>query len=72
MDKPVIEQQSLDLDRLIEEISQEGRKEKNANVPIKDIFYWWTRKPLALSRASIVLSILNRIDKQKQASKMTK
>jgi adenine-specific DNA methylase len=62
VDKSVIEQQSLDLDRLIEEISQEGRKEKNANVPINDVFYWWTRKPLALSRASIVLSILNKID----------
>ena len=53
--KPVIEHENLDLDRLIQEISQEGRKEKNAKVPLNDLFYWWTRKPLAVSRASVIL-----------------
>lgn len=64
MKKPVIEHENLELDRLIQEIGQEGRKEKNAKVPLNDLFYWWTRKPLALSRASVILSI---IEKQAEA-----
>ena len=58
MKKPIIEHENLDLDSLIQYISHEGRKEKNSRVPLNDLFYWWTRKPLSLSRASVLLSIL--------------
>ena len=58
MKKPIVEHENLDLDSLIQEISHEGRKEKNSRVPLNDLFYWWTRKPLSLSRASVLLSIL--------------
>ena len=66
MKNPIIEQENLELDRLIQEISQEGRKEKNTKNPLNDLFYWWTRKPLALSRASIILSILENQQDSKQ------
>ena len=58
MKKPIIEHENLDLDSLIQYISHEGRKEKNSRVPLNDLFYWWTRKPLSFSRASVLLSIL--------------
>ena len=70
MKKTVIEHENLELDRLIQEISQEGRKEKNAKVPLNDLFYWWTRKPLALSRASVILSVLEKQDDVKQFLKL--
>ena len=70
MKKPVIEHENLELDRLIQEISQEGRKEKNAKVPLNDLFYWWTRKPLALSRASAILPIIEKQDQAKPFLKL--
>jgi putative DNA methylase len=67
--KPLIEHENLDLDRLIREIGREGRKEKNAKNPLNDLFYWWTRKPLILSRSSIMLSLL---EDQKDVSQFLK
>jgi putative DNA methylase len=69
MKNPLIEHENLDLDRLIQDIGQEGRKEKNAKNPLNDLFYWWTRKPLILSRSSIILSVL---DNQKDANQFLK
>lgn len=60
-----IENKGLELFRLFEQISHECRKEKNANVPLNNLFYWWTRKPLALSRAMILLSTIHDTEKIK-------
>jgi len=70
MKDPLIERQDLGINRLLEEIGQEGRKEKNARVPLNNIFYWWTRKPLSLSRASIILSTLNDVENAKSLLKL--
>ena len=58
MDKALIEQGKIELVELFDSISEEARKEKLAVPPINKILYWWTRKPLIVSRAISLLSIL--------------
>ena len=70
LNNSLIEQDSLEIDRIFQEISKEGRKEKNARVPLNDLFYWWSRKPLSVSRASVILSILSKAEDAKQLLKL--
>ncbi|GIU72782.1 MAG: DNA methylase [Candidatus Nitrosocaldaceae archaeon] len=60
MDKALIEKGSIELVELFDLVSEEAAIEKlgNAKPPINQILYWWTRKPLIVSRAITLLSIL--------------
>ena len=61
MDKVLIEDASLDLLELFEQVSQEAKTEKNAVPPINKMIYWWTRKPLVVGRAMTLASTLSDI-----------
>ena len=43
---------------LIHELNKEAKHEKLAIPPINKILYWWSRKPLIVSRAMLLLSVL--------------
>ncbi len=51
--------------RLIEEyfpareLSQQARREKKGHPPTYQMHYWWSRKPLVVSRAAVLASILS-------------
>ena len=61
MHKTLIEGGSFDLIKLFQQVSEESRKEKNAIPPINEMLYWWTRKPLIVSRAVVLTSTLQDI-----------
>lgn len=42
----------------VEEISEEAKKEKNGRAPTFELHYWWTRKPLVVSRAAVLGALL--------------
>ena len=62
MDKVLIEDASLELLELFEQVSEEAKKEKNAVPPITKMIYWWTRKPLIVGRAMTLTSTLQNIN----------
>ncbi len=51
--------------RLIEEyfpareLSQQARREKKGHPPTYQMHYWWSRKPLVVSRAAVLASVLS-------------
>jgi len=50
----------------VEELSKYGRREKKGRAPTFEMHYWWTRKPLIVSRAAVLGSILpSNFDKKK-------
>jgi len=55
--KALIEKGDIALIELFEKISNEAKREKNAVPPINKMLYWWTRKPLIVSKAITLLSI---------------
>jgi len=57
-DERLIEVEDFHLLKLFEDISEEARKEKLAVPPINKLLYWWTRKPLVVSRALALLSTI--------------
>jgi putative DNA methylase len=57
----VIEDSSVELLELFDEVSKEARIEKNAIPPINKMIYWWTRKPLIVGRAIALTSTLDNI-----------
>lgn len=59
MDKRLIEDGSVELVELFDEVSREARIEKPAVPPINKMLYWWTRKPLIVVRAVAITSTLN-------------
>lgn len=58
MQSRLIEEESVEHLRLFAEVSEEARAEKLGGRPaINEILYWWTRKPLIVSRAVTLLSL---------------
>ncbi|MEM4377320.1 MAG: DUF1156 domain-containing protein [Candidatus Nitrosocaldaceae archaeon] len=49
----------MELLEIFEKVSEEAKKEKLGRPPINEICYWWTRKPLIVSRALILASTLS-------------
>lgn len=58
MDKTLIEEKNIEHLKLFADISKEARKEKLGIPPINRLLYWWTRKPLIVSRAVTLLSTI--------------
>ncbi len=42
----------------VKEVSEEAKKEKPGRAPIFELHYWWTRKPLIVSRATVLGALL--------------
>jgi putative DNA methylase len=61
MKKALIEDASIELLELFDEVSKEARKEKLAGIPINRLHYWWTRKPLIVGRFIALTSTLDDI-----------
>ncbi len=61
MKHAVIEDASIELLELFDEVSKEAKIEKNAIPPINKMIYWWTRKPLIVGRVMTLASTLNEI-----------
>jgi adenine-specific DNA methylase len=57
MERTLIEEKTIQHLKLFLEVSEEARKEKLAIPPINELLYWWTRKPLIVSR-TVTLSSL--------------
>ena len=66
MEKAVIEDASVELLELFEKVSAESQKEKKAVPAINKMFYYWTRKPLIVSRAVSLASTLDSVDAVKE------
>ena len=62
MKKTLIEDASIELLELFDEVSKEAKIEKNAIPPINKMIYWWTRKPLIVGRAMALTSTLDSIE----------
>jgi len=58
MDRMLIEEKSIEHLKLFAEVSEEARKEKQGRPPINGLVYWWTRKPLIVSRFITLLSTI--------------
>ncbi|MEM2292468.1 MAG: DUF1156 domain-containing protein [Nitrososphaerota archaeon] len=58
MDRMLIEEKSIEHLKLFAEVSEEAKKEKQGRPPISELIYWWTRKPLIVSRAITLLSTI--------------
>ena len=61
MKKVLIEDASIELLELFDEVSKEAKIEKNAVPPINKMIYWWTRKPLIVGRVMALASTLDNI-----------
>ena len=61
MKHAVIEDASIELLELFDEVSKEAKIEKNAVPPINKMIYWWTRKPLIVGKAMALASTLDDI-----------
>ena len=57
MERTLIEEKTIQHLKLFLEVSEEARKEKLAIPPINELLYWWTRKPLIVSRAVTLSSL---------------
>jgi len=57
MDRTLIEEKTIQHLKLFLEVSEEAKKEKSGRPPISEMIYWWTRKPLIVSRAVTLLSL---------------
>lgn len=62
MDKALIEEPTVELLELFDEISTEAAREKLAVPPTNKMIYYWTRKPLVVGRAVALASTLKSID----------
>lgn len=54
----------------VKEVSDESRTEKSGRAPIFELHFWWTRKPLAASRAVVLGSILPPLVNPEKFSRM--
>lgn len=70
MKRTAIENGSLELLKLFQEISEEARNEKNSMAPLSKMMYWWTRKPLVVARAVALASTLNDVDHVRKLLKL--
>jgi adenine-specific DNA methylase len=57
MERALIEEKTIQHLKLFLEVSEEAKKEKVGRPPISEMIYWWTRKPLIVSRAVTLLSL---------------
>jgi adenine-specific DNA methylase len=57
MERTLIEEKKVQHLKLFLEVSEEAKKEKSGRPPISEMIYWWTRKPLIVSRAVTLLSL---------------
>jgi adenine-specific DNA methylase len=57
MERALIEEKTIQHLKLFLEVSEEAKKEKSGRPPISEMIYWWTRKPLIVSRAVTLLSL---------------
>jgi putative DNA methylase len=57
MERTLIEEKTVQHLKLFLEVSGEAKKEKSGRPPISEMIYWWTRKPLIVSRAVTLLSL---------------
>jgi adenine-specific DNA methylase len=57
MERTLIEEKTIQHLKLFLEVSEEAKKEKSGRPPISEMKYWWTRKPLIVSRAVTLLSL---------------
>jgi adenine-specific DNA methylase len=59
MERALIEEKTIQHLKLLLEVSEEARREKLGyrKPPINEMLYWWTRKPLIVSRAVTLLSL---------------
>jgi putative DNA methylase len=57
MERTLIEEKTIQHLKLFLEVGEEARKEKLAVPPINELLYWWTRKPLIVSK-TVTLSSL--------------
>ncbi len=59
MERTLIEEKTVQHLKLFLEVSEEARKEKLGyrKPPINEMIYWWTRKPLIVSRTVTLLSL---------------
>ena len=62
MNKALIEEPTVELLELFDNISIEAAKEKHAIPPINSMLYYWTRKPLIVGRAVALTSTLDNIE----------
>jgi adenine-specific DNA methylase len=51
MERALIEEKTIQHLKQFLEVSEEAKKEKSGRPPISEMIYWWTRKPLIVSRA---------------------
>ena len=66
MKHALIEDASIELLELFDEVSKEARIEKNAVPPINKMVYYWTRKPLIVGRAIALASTLDNVEDLKK------
>ena len=62
MKHAVIEDASVELLELFDDVGKEAKIEKNAIPPINKMIFWWTRKPLIVGRAMALASTLDNIE----------
>jgi putative DNA methylase len=68
----IIEDASIEILELFDEVSKEAKIEKNAVPPINKMVYWWTRKPLVVGKAIALSSILDNVKDVKSLLKINK
>jgi putative DNA methylase len=61
MKHSIIEDASIDLLDLFDQVGKEAKIEKNAVPPINKMIYWWTRKPLIVGRLVTLASTLDNV-----------
>ncbi len=61
MKKALIEDASIEILELFDEVSKESQIEKQAKISLNRMIYWWTRKPLIVGRAVVLASTLDDI-----------
>ena len=61
MKHTIIEDSSIELLELFDDVSKEAKIEKHAVPPINKMIYYWTRKPLIVGRAMALASTLDNI-----------
>jgi adenine-specific DNA methylase len=57
MERALIEEKTILHLKLFLEVGEEAKKEKSGRPPLNEMIYWWTRKPLIVSRAVTLLSL---------------
>ena len=62
MKHALIEDATIELLELFDEVSKEAYMEKQSKISLNRMIYWWTRKPLIVGRAMVLASTLDDIN----------